>query len=145
MGTEWKSLGLTVRATSQRIDGKLSIPLLVDGPSRLAWDWDVEGGIEGVVFTASFTPHDRKTRVLASEKAIRRHVRELSLESRGTLVLEWTRTSSMLQQLMGATPPRLGYRVHLCAHKVVLKEEEEQAAINASIVKQHVIPPRIMD
>ena len=145
MGDEWKSLGLTVRAASQRIDGRLSIPLLVDGPSRLAWDWDVEGSSEGVVFVANFTPHERETRVLATERAKRRDVRELSLESRGTLVLEWSHTSSMLQWVMGAPAPRLGYRVHLCAHKVIQTEEEEQAVINASIVKQHVIPPRIMD
>ena len=129
----------------ERIDGRLSIPLLVDGPSRLAWDWDVEGSSEGVVFVANFTPHERETRVLATERAKRRDVRELSLESRGTLVLEWSHTSSMLQWVMGAPAPRLGYRVHLCAHKVIQTEEEEQAVINASIVKQHVIPPRIMD
>jgi hypothetical protein len=167
--SDWHRLGLSVRATSTRVDEKFVLPLHSDGPSKLNWDWEVVDRGDLVFFEATFTPHDQPSRTLLSVddspllacygetrnsdstsgerlRSWRHSSGDLELESRGLVTLAWSHKPALFDWLLGARSLRLAYRVHLCTLGVIRQEAEEEARVNAHIIRsQHIIPVRLLD
>ena len=136
---DWAHLAQQFRATAHTIVERFELPLLVDGPSKLRWDWVAEGA--ETVFQATFTPHEQAARTLVSGR-MRSHVSgEVDLESRGLLSLSWAHTPTLLEQLTSTRPVQLSFRVQLCTLRVIESDRMEQEAVNARIIQQHQVVP----
>ena len=139
---DWGHLGVHARATGQKLADRLALPLLVNGPSKLHWDWTLVDADVDVDFKAIFTAHGQAPRTLSHDHARAHTSCELTLESRGELILTWVHAPTFLQ-LLGGKYPRLAYRIWLCTMQAIQQDEEEQARVNARIIQQHV--PQILE